>query len=67
MNDDPFRQCTKTIDGILARIDSFTAARLIQAYEAHPDKTAFVAVLVGQVLVGKARTGRDAQVSRLEG
>jgi hypothetical protein len=50
-----FRLCVGEIDGILVHLDSFTAERLMQRYETASDKTAFVAALIGKVLLHQHR------------
>jgi hypothetical protein len=47
----------KAIDEILASPDSFSAERLMQHYETAHDKTAFVAALIGRVLLERHRRG----------
>jgi len=48
---DPFCEANKEIDALLAEPDSFTVVRLMQRYETAADKTAFVAALIGRVLL----------------
>jgi hypothetical protein len=54
---DSFQLSAKEIDGILASPDSFTAQRLMQRYETASNKTAFVAALIGKVLLNRHRGG----------
>jgi hypothetical protein len=52
---DSFRLSIETIDRILASPDVFTAECLLQHYETAPNKFAFVAALVGKVLLNRHR------------
>jgi hypothetical protein len=56
---DSFQLSVEEIDNILASPDAFAAERLMQRYETTHDKTAFVAALIGQVLLLKARAARN--------
>jgi len=51
----PFQKSVAEIDMILASLDSFSAERLMQRYETASDKTAFVAALIGRVLLDAHR------------
>jgi hypothetical protein len=52
--DNSFTLASKSIDEILAQIDAFTAERLMQAYESS-NKTAFVAALIGRIVLNELR------------
>jgi hypothetical protein len=52
---DSFLLSIKVIDDILASPDSFSAERLMQRYEAANDKIAFVAALIGKVMLSRHR------------
>lgn len=43
------------LEDILAHDDSFTVMRLMQAYETSPDKIAFVAALIGRLMMQEKR------------
>jgi hypothetical protein len=45
-----FRLSVKAIDDILYAPDAFSAERLMQHYDTAPDKTAFVAALIGKIV-----------------
>jgi hypothetical protein len=53
--DDSFLQNARMLEDILAHDDSFTVMRLMQAYETSPDKIAFVAALIGRLMMQEKR------------